>query len=59
MGAWCKWGVSSLGGIKDLGFLGVMRGMDVQKMSLMECIPGTIGVECKSGTCTDTNGGMC
>ena len=44
--------VSSLGGIKDLGFLGVKRGMEcvlsVQRASVTECVPGMSGVECIS-----------
>ena len=42
--------VSCFGGIKDPGFLGVMRGMDcvpsVQRVSVMECVPGTSSMEC-------------
>ena len=44
--------VSSLGGIKDPGFLEILRGMEcvlsVQRVSMTECVPGMSGVECMS-----------
>ena len=49
--------VSSLGGIKGPGFLGVMRGMDcvlsAQRADVMESVPGMSGMECMS---TNTDG---
>ena len=35
--------VSSLGGIKDPGFLGVPTVPSVQRVSVMECVAGTSG----------------
>ena len=40
--------VSSLGGIKDPGFLGVPNVPSVQRASMMECVPGKSGVACMS-----------